>query len=178
MLNQTIEKGFTLIELLVVISIIGILSAGVIASLQDARNNTRDTAIIQMTKQLGQTMELQKINDGTYYLPVTTGQGSDFFVTGANTCTTTNFGTGSQAAKLRELCQGIANSITYTSNSSDPFSFFMWWGVDDTLFSNTDNYSFGVRLNSGDLFCVGSSGSTYRGPENANWDFKGCWGNP
>ena len=43
--EQTLSSGFTLIELLVVIAIIGILSAGVLASLNTARSKGNDAAI-------------------------------------------------------------------------------------------------------------------------------------
>ena len=52
------QSGFTLVELLVVIAIIGILSAVVLASLQDARDGARDVVVKQQVKQLANQVEL------------------------------------------------------------------------------------------------------------------------
>ena len=52
------DKGFTLIELLVVIAIIGILSSVVLASLNSARQKSRDARRISDVKQLQVALEL------------------------------------------------------------------------------------------------------------------------
>ena len=51
-------KGFTLIELLVVISIIGLLSSVILASLNEARAKARDTSLFVETKQLQTALEM------------------------------------------------------------------------------------------------------------------------
>lgn len=60
------ERGFTLIELLVVIAIIGILSSVVLASLNTARQKSRDARRISDVKQLQLALELSFDSNGTY----------------------------------------------------------------------------------------------------------------
>ncbi len=60
------NKGFTLIELLVVIAIIGILSSVVLASLNSAREKSRDAKRISDVKQLQLALELYFDAEGKY----------------------------------------------------------------------------------------------------------------
>jgi prepilin-type N-terminal cleavage/methylation domain-containing protein len=60
------KKGFTLIELLVVISIIGLLSAVVLASLASARTKARDARRIADIKQIQTAVELYYDSYGQY----------------------------------------------------------------------------------------------------------------
>jgi prepilin-type N-terminal cleavage/methylation domain-containing protein len=60
------KKGFTLIELLVVISIIGMLSSVTLASLNDARAKTRDTAKIRSIKEIQTALQIYFNEKGTY----------------------------------------------------------------------------------------------------------------
>jgi len=59
-------RGFTLIELLVVIAIIGILSSVVLASLNDARQKSRDAKRVADIKQLQLALELYFDASSTY----------------------------------------------------------------------------------------------------------------
>lgn len=71
------KKGFTLIELLVVIAIIGILSSVVLASLNSARQKSRDARRVADIKQLQLALELYyDSNQGVYpgtLAPLSTG---------------------------------------------------------------------------------------------------------
>ncbi len=60
------KRGFTLIELLVVISIIGLLSSIVLASLQDARAKGRDAKRLSDMRQIQNALELYRSQNNTY----------------------------------------------------------------------------------------------------------------
>jgi type II secretion system protein G len=71
---MNLKKGFTLIELLVVISIIGLLSSVVLASLNNARSKARDSVRMAQTQQVRKALEMYAIdNNGTYPSAITTG---------------------------------------------------------------------------------------------------------
>jgi|TARA_B100002003_G_scaffold67543_1_gene62890 prepilin-type N-terminal cleavage/methylation domain-containing protein len=65
-MRKTGNKGFTLIELLVVIAIIGILSSVVLASLNSARQKSRDAKRISDVKQLQLALEFFFDTNGGY----------------------------------------------------------------------------------------------------------------
>lgn len=67
--NKTRTRGFTLIELLVVISIIGMLSSIVLASVNSARAKAYNAARLEKIKQWEIAFELYKMDKGGYYLP-------------------------------------------------------------------------------------------------------------
>ena len=67
------KSGFTLIELLVVISIIGILSTVVLASLNTARRKSRDARRITDLKQIQLALELYFDGVGASNYPTGTG---------------------------------------------------------------------------------------------------------
>lgn len=66
MFRTTQQKGFTLIELLVVIAIIGILAVVVIASLNVAREKSRDARRLADLKEVQKALELYFFNVGSY----------------------------------------------------------------------------------------------------------------
>ncbi|MDP2593520.1 MAG: type II secretion system protein [bacterium] len=68
------KKGFTLIELLVVISIIGLLSSVVLASLNSAREKARDAKRISEIREIQKALELYYDDRG--YYPFTSWVGS------------------------------------------------------------------------------------------------------
>lgn len=66
MLKSMKQRGFTLIELLVVIAIIGILSSVVLASLNSAREKSRDARRQTDLQQISLALELYYDDNGSY----------------------------------------------------------------------------------------------------------------
>lgn len=60
------QKGFTLIELLVVISIIGLLSSIVLASLTEARTKAKNIAALESARQASLTFILSSDSSGSF----------------------------------------------------------------------------------------------------------------
>ncbi len=65
-MKRNAKRGFTLIELLVVIAIIGILSSVVLASLNSARQKSRDARRLSDVKQMQLALELYYDANGSY----------------------------------------------------------------------------------------------------------------
>jgi prepilin-type N-terminal cleavage/methylation domain-containing protein len=65
-MTRNAKRGFTLIELLVVIAIIGILSSVVLASLNSARQKSRDARRLSDVKQMQLALELYYDANGSY----------------------------------------------------------------------------------------------------------------
>ena len=66
------KKGFTLVELLVVVSIIGLLSSVVIATIQDARAKNDDTQRNAVAEEYQKALALYYSDYGSYPYPTTT----------------------------------------------------------------------------------------------------------
>lgn len=163
------HRGFTLIELLVVISIIGILSSVVLASLNSARSRAKDASIKAEVAQLATMMQLNFSDYGSYcqlQYGWTTAAGG--------TCSTIFSGT--YASRAQQMCTQIFNNAGENN-----------WGAPGgyKIYSNTSTgcattYSFMIFLNNGNWYCSGSSGAkgeyaSYGDPPNSN---PGCYGNP
>lgn len=61
-----LSRGFTLIELMVVITIIGLLASTILASMQNSRVAARDAQRIQEARQLVNSLELYRNQNGRY----------------------------------------------------------------------------------------------------------------
>lgn len=94
MLKNTIttmrkKSGFTLIELLVVVSIIGLLSSIVLASLNQAKKKATASSIVQEFIQVRNAIELYRAQWGV--VPCQYGQSQGCTINGSKTGTSANF---------------------------------------------------------------------------------------
>jgi prepilin-type N-terminal cleavage/methylation domain-containing protein len=165
-MNKKRNKGFTLIELLVVIAIIALLSTTVMASLSSARMKSKDAAIKAQASQLATMMELNFSDYGSYC------QLQYGWITAIGTCNTIFSGT--HANNAREACKKIYN-ISKDHPTSPGYRIYS-----NTTTGCAKTFSFMTRLNNGNWYCIGSSGSKgeygyYGDPPNSN---PGCYGNP
>ncbi len=71
------KKGFTLIELLIVISIIGILMAFLLVSLQGAKKSSRDGKRKADLEQIRSALEMCRSDKGSYPTSLPSGGGID-----------------------------------------------------------------------------------------------------
>lgn len=100
--RTTTRQGFTLIELLVVIAIIGILAAVVLASLNTAREKSRNASYLSQVREYQKALELHYSQNGSY--PVT------------GIATWACIGTGHQNARCY-------NSASYAESSASSVAF-------------------------------------------------------
>lgn len=121
-MNHRKKGGFTLIELLVVIAIIGILSSVVLASLNSAREKSRDARRISDIKQLQLALELYFDSNANY--PTSTAALVPSYIAANPTDPTTGnaysyaaLGSGSTCSSYH-LATTLENS-THTALNSD-----------------------------------------------------------
>jgi prepilin-type N-terminal cleavage/methylation domain-containing protein len=159
------KKGFTLIELLVVISIIGVLSSVVLASLSSARGKARDTAIRQDVSQM---VRLMALNYSDYESYANLQASWDY---NQNDCNT-GF-TGNYATQMANMCSHIVS----LNNGAGIHT-----GV-QYINGNTTINSFSIMAYlpyAGQWLCAGSSGAISDKTTSvyATWVGPGCWSNP
>jgi prepilin-type N-terminal cleavage/methylation domain-containing protein len=115
--NKTHSRGFTLIELLVVISIIGLLSSIVLASLNGARKKAQEAVIKSDLKNFMPQAELVRSDVGDY----STVDSSSF----------------AMQAGITKVGGKVA---CYSTNQSDAGD-YLRWGCSATNSDNTKNWS-------------------------------------
>jgi prepilin-type N-terminal cleavage/methylation domain-containing protein len=130
MRKQSFKKGgFTLIELLVVISIIGLLSSVVLASVNAARSKARDASRVQALVQLRNSLELYYSKHGSY--PVT---GTSIYQSDLDTQNYFN-GTNSGNWIPGLVADGVISSLPHDPRAGinvncAPF----WWDVESPTY--------------------------------------------
>lgn len=173
-------RGFTLVELMVVISIIGLLSSVVLASLSTARNRSKDTAVISGILQLRNLINLEFSDTGSY-----SNMQGGWILNDTYNCDIGRFPSTSgtpnskYASQAIEICNKIKADTTVSGNR-------LYVGVVDPTVTAASGLSFTIigRLPSGggnDYFCAGHNGRTSRGPVgNApnTWLNPGCYSDP
>lgn len=125
-MKKSSSKGFTLIELLVVISIIGLLSTVVLASINVARVKARDSQRISTALQISKAMELRYSDIASY--PNTVGFiGNDYngFTGQFSLYLTPNISTAEQARYIyirKDWGSGGVNFNTCLTNAGIPYT--------------------------------------------------------
>jgi prepilin-type N-terminal cleavage/methylation domain-containing protein len=160
------QGGFTLIELLVVISIIGVLSSVVLASLSSARLKAKDALIRQEVNQMRTLLELEYSDTGSY---TALNQNISWIYTYAD-CDT--YMLGNYASQAKEICKKLVDNASMTWTSLK-----LYFGTQGSIPSK---YSIMVGLPGRNAFlCAGSSGAiTVMPVGSGDWTYPGCWSNP
>lgn len=163
------RRGFTLIELLVVISIIGLLSSVVLASLNSARTKSKDAAVKAEARQLVSLFGLSYDDYKSYcQLQETSPTNGIGWIPFTSTCAGSFYGT--YASQAQQMCTSILNNA---GSWNAPYT--VWFGTNGAGGCGVA-YSFMVALNNGKWYCVGSSG---RSGEYASYNGNpGCHDNP
>lgn len=144
--------GFTLIELLVVISIIGLLSSVVVASLNTARAKGRDASRVQTVSQIKNALELY-YNDNKTYPVYPSGVAIQTLVTTDLT------------KYLPGLSAGFAIPQTLNSFFSNGNNYELFVAVENgASFSknagcNSSDYAYWLNNSNNNLYCFGNSSS-------------------
>ena len=170
------ENGFTLIELLVVISIIGVLSSVVLASLNSARNKAKDAAIKQDLRQIATLMALNYDDYGSY-----SNLQAFTWLNTAGECNSVF--AGAYAPQLRAICVHMNSLIAGAAGVNGTYWAVWPYYPSGILDPNNSVVNFSVMAylpGVGQYACVGSSGATsYATPGTyAYWFGPGCHQNP
>jgi type II secretory pathway pseudopilin PulG len=151
----------------VVISIIGLLSSIVLASLNSARAKAKDAAIKAGMVQFA-TLATMNYDDYGSYCNLQPG-----WISYVGSCNSVFSGT--YASNAQNICNSIYNNASVDSGLGAPGKMQIFTGT-DSAHPCASNFSFMAILNSGKWFCVGSSGA--RGEYATYGGNPGCWDNP
>lgn len=136
------NKGFTLIELLVVISIIGLLSSIVLASLNTARAKGRDAKRMSDIREIRNALELYRTTTGYYPVklselttpvPYIKSISQDPLGSAGGTwqkcrpdyCYTTNALSNPSSYHIGALMENLGSVLSSDSDTNDPGTYFL-----------------------------------------------------
>lgn len=152
--------AFTLIELLVVISIISLLASVVLGSLSSARNEAKVAAVQQEAGEMVKLWQLEYGRSGSY---------SAINQTINNPSDCNNLASGPYESQAEAICTSLMNKVSNDGANGDIYIY--------GSLNAGQSYSIMVRFLPKGVYCIGSSGRKYYGPQNGNVE-GGCFGNP
>ena len=165
-------KGFTLIELLVVISIIGLLSSVVLASLNGARNKAKISAFEAELVQFRTVMDLEYSTLGNYGALAPGTWASTMVDAYAASCATTWSPNSADpyVVQANSLCNNIV------ALSGDQYALYVQRGYPDPSQFSIQGYLVApTEL----IYCIGTGGITFGQPYSTTvYSDTGCSNNP
>jgi len=130
------NRGFTLIEILVVISIIGLLSAIVLASLNSARGKGRDAARVVDVRELKKAIEFYYNDKPTPTYPIIGARNA------ANSISSLNGPLTSPTKYISGIAQTLVDGSGVETN-------YYGWGSASGSATNADSYAIAVYTEAG-----------------------------
>ncbi len=170
-MNNTKYKGFTLIELLVVISIIGLLSSVVLASLSTARTKAKDSFLVQQAKQIQNIMALKYSESGNY-----SGMQSSWLIEDVGgVCPDAKINTFDikYRDQINSICDKINDNLSFTSGNR-----FYLGAITPNSQPSTSAYTVIIQLSGTNRYiCIGHNGKTSiaQYTNDNGWNNPGCY---
>lgn len=162
------NKGFTLIELLVVISIIGMLSSVVLASVNNARFRSKDLALQGYMRQIANLMALER-TENSDFSALNRGWVDD--------CNPVTAWTGNFRNEIQKICLKMSALIDSTTIQK------IFIGAPQS--ASNSSYTIMVRMpyqsrlaGANRYACLGANGKTSNNIPQSAWSGLGCWQDP